>query len=149
MGLLFFLFEVEVSLRYTQHLVALQYDAKRLAWPSWQPATWRSIASSMYSNGITQPLSELKLMHAIGQKTMSVAITTVFCQYSLPSCLNSSLHLRLSDMVSPLARLKKKKRNLTSSRGLADIMRIHVPCAAFGIRRSWFWYCLGRGLGTI
>jgi hypothetical protein len=29
-------------------------------------------------------------MHAIGQKTMSVAITTVFCQYSLPSCLNSS-----------------------------------------------------------
>lgn len=27
------------KLHYTQHLVALQYDAKRLAWPSWQPAT--------------------------------------------------------------------------------------------------------------
>lgn len=76
-------------------------------------------------------------MRGIGQKDDVCSYHHFFLSIFAAKLLKFFLHLRLSDMVSPLACLKKN-RNLTSSRGLADIMRIHVPCAAFGIRRSWF-----------
>jgi hypothetical protein len=150
MGLLFFLFEVEVS----------------FATPStWLPCNMTpSVLLGLL--GSQQPEDQLPVqcILMVSPNHCRNWIKTHACHWtkndvcSYHHCflsifaaklLKFFLHLRLSDMVSPLARLKKKKRNLTSSRGLADIMRIHVPCAAFGIRRSWFWYCLGRGLGTI